>query len=74
MAERGRVGTHSHIRGLGVRDGEPLPVAEGLVGQVEARRAAWVIVQLIKSGRMAGRAVLLVGPPGTGKTALAVAI
>jgi len=74
VAERGRVGTHSHIRGLGVRDGEPLPVAEGLVGQVEARRAAWVIVQLIKSGRMAGRAVLLVGPPGTGKTALAVAI
>ncbi|MEM4790857.1 MAG: RuvB-like domain-containing protein [Thermofilum sp.] len=49
-------------------------MAEGLVGQVEARRAAWVIVQLIKSGRMAGRAVLLVGPPGTGKTALAVAI
>lgn len=74
MAEKSRVGTHSHIRGLGVRDGEPLPVAEGLVGQVEARRAAWVIVQLIKSGKMAGRAVLLVGPPGTGKTALAVAI
>ncbi len=69
-----RVGVHSHIRGLGVKDGEPLPVADGLVGQEEARRAAWVVVQLIRSGRMAGRAVLLAGPPGTGKTALAVAI
>lgn len=74
MAEKSRVGTHSHIRGLGIRDGEPLPVADGLVGQLEARRAAWLVVQLIKSGKMAGRAVLLVGPPGTGKTALAVAI
>ncbi len=69
-----RVGAHSHIRGLGIRDGEPLPVADGLVGQEEARKAAWVVVQLIRSGKMAGRAVLLAGPPGTGKTALAVAI
>lgn len=69
-----RVGAHSHIKGLGVRDGEPLPVAEGLVGQIEARRAAWVVVQMIKQGKMAGRAILMAGPPGTGKTALAVAI
>ncbi|MEZ0345278.1 MAG: RuvB-like domain-containing protein [Infirmifilum sp.] len=69
-----RVGTHSHIRGLGIRDGEVLPIADGLVGQVEARKAAWLVVQLIKSGKMAGRAILLVGPPGTGKTAIAVAI
>ncbi len=77
MESRGasvRVSVHSHIRGLGVRDGKPLPVADGLVGQEEARRAAWVVVQLIKSGKMAGRAVLFAGPPGTGKTALAVAI
>ncbi len=69
-----RVGTHSHIKGLGVRNGEVLPVGDGLVGQVEARKAAWLVVQLIKAGKMAGRAILLVGPPGTGKTAIAVAI
>lgn len=69
-----RVGTHSHIRGLGVRNGEVLPIGDGLIGQIEARKAAWLVVQLIKSGKMAGRAILLVGPPGTGKTAIAVAI
>jgi len=69
-----RVGVHSHIRGLGIRNNEPQPIADGLVGQTEARRAAWLVVQLVKKGKMAGRAILLVGPPGTGKTALAVAI
>lgn len=33
-----------------------------------------MIVDLIKSKKMAGRAVLLAGGPGTGKTALALAI
>lgn len=69
-----RIGAHSHIKGLGIRDGKPLPVADGLVGQTEARRAAWIVVQMIKAGKMAGRAILFVGPPGTGKTALAIAI
>jgi len=32
------------------------------------------VVDLIKSKKMAGRALLLAGPPGTGKTALAMAI
>jgi DNA helicase TIP49 (TBP-interacting protein) len=31
------------------------------------KKAAGVIVELIKSKKMAGRAVLLAGPPGTGK-------
>ncbi len=69
-----RVGTHSHIKGLGIKDGEPQKVAAGLVGQLEARKAAWIVVNIIRSGKMAGKAVLLAGPPGTGKTAIAVAI
>jgi midasin (ATPase involved in ribosome maturation) len=36
--------------------------------------AAGVVVDLIKSKKMAGRALLLAGPPGTGKTAIALAI
>lgn len=69
-----RVGAHSHIRGLGLREGKALQVADGLVGQLEAREAAGIVVQLVKEGKMAGRGVLLVGPPGTGKTAIATAV
>ncbi|OUM68165.1 hypothetical protein PIROE2DRAFT_39368, partial [Piromyces sp. E2] len=36
--------------------------------------AAGIVVDLIKSKKMAGRALLLAGAPGTGKTALALAI
>ena len=69
-----RIGAHSHIRGLGLKNGKALPIADGLVGQEEAREAAGIIVEMIKQGKMAGRAILLAGPPGTGKTALAIAI
>lgn len=70
-----RIGAHSHIRGLGLDEkGKPRKVAAGLVGQLEAREAAGLVVQMIREGKMAGRGVLLVGPPGTGKTAIAVAI
>ena len=69
-----RYGAHSHIRGLGVRDGKVQYMADGFVGQVEAREAAYMIVKLVKEGKFAGKGVLIVGPPGTGKTALAIGI
>ncbi|KAL5284921.1 RUVBL1 family protein [Megaselia abdita] len=70
-----RISAHSHVKGLGLDDtGVPIKIASGLVGQLQAREAAGVVVDLIKSKKMAGRAVLLAGPPGTGKTAIALAI
>uniref|UniRef100_T1IJL2 RuvB-like helicase n=1 Tax=Strigamia maritima TaxID=126957 RepID=T1IJL2_STRMM len=72
-----RIAAHSHIKGLGLdENGMAMSVSQsaGLVGQETAREAAGIVVELIKSKRMAGRAVLLAGPPGTGKTAVALAI
>lgn len=45
-----------------------------MVGQTRARRAAGLVLQMIKEGKIAGRAVLLAGQPGTGKTAIAMAL
>uniref|UniRef100_A0A061R1B2 RuvB-like helicase n=1 Tax=Tetraselmis sp. GSL018 TaxID=582737 RepID=A0A061R1B2_9CHLO len=68
-----RIGAHSHIRGLGLDDAlEARNVSQGLVGQTRARKAAGVILQMIREGKIAGRAVLLAGQPGTGKTAIAM--
>ncbi|KAF8386570.1 ruvb-2 [Pristionchus pacificus] len=71
-----RIGTHSHIRGLGVNTQtlETENVSEGMVGQHAARRAAGLIVKMIQEGKIAGRAILIAGEPGTGKTALAMGI
>ncbi|KAF2068754.1 hypothetical protein CYY_009924 [Polysphondylium violaceum] len=70
-----RIGAHSHIRGLGLDDSfEPREVSQGMVGQVNARKAAGLILQMIKEGKIAGRAVLIGGEPGTGKTAIAMGI
>ncbi|XP_058826783.1 ruvB-like helicase 1 [Topomyia yanbarensis] len=70
-----RIAAHSHVKGLGLdENGLPLQMAAGLVGQKNAREAAGVVVDLIKTKKMSGRALLLAGPPGTGKTAIALAI
>lgn len=87
-----RIGTHSHIRGLGLDDAlEPrdvtmvylilvfdnhmltevfdvhlIQVSQGMVGQQSARRAAGVVLEMIREGKIAGRAVLIAGQPGTG--------
>ncbi|VEN56591.1 unnamed protein product [Callosobruchus maculatus] len=70
-----RIGAHSHIRGLGLDDSlEARHVSQGMVGQVSARRAVGIVLHMIRDGRIAGRAVLLAGQPGTGKTAIATAL
>uniref|UniRef100_A0A182LT85 RuvB-like helicase n=1 Tax=Anopheles culicifacies TaxID=139723 RepID=A0A182LT85_9DIPT len=68
-----RIGAHSHIRGLGLDDVlEARTVSQGMVGQKEARRAAGIVVQMVREGKIAGRCILLAGEPSTGKTAIAV--
>lgn len=68
-----RIGAHSHIRGLGLDSSlEPRLSSEGMVGQMPARKAAGIIVKMVQQGKIAGRALLLAGQPGTGKTAIAM--
>lgn len=74
-AKAQRIAAHSHIKGLGLNEtGMATQMGGGLVGQEAAREAAGVVVELIKSKKMAGRALLLAGGMGSGKTALALAI
>jgi RuvB-like protein 2 len=82
-----RIGAHSHIVGLGLTD--TLEVASsststsinidissgcGLIGQVQARKAMGLVYKMIQEGKIGGRAILLAGPPSTGKTALAMGL
>lgn len=70
-----RIATHSHIKGLGLNDDFTAKViGGGLCGQEKAREAAGIIVDLIKTKKMAGKALLLAGAPGTGKTAIALGL
>ncbi|KAK0479386.1 RuvB-like helicase 1 [Armillaria luteobubalina] len=70
-----RIAPHSHIKGLGLTpEGLATVDGAGFIGQTVAREACGVIVDLIKSRKFSGRALLLAGAPGTGKTALALAV
>ena len=70
-----RIGAHTHIKGLGLDENlKAIRVKDGMVGQEKAREAAGLVVQMIKEGKLSGKTVILAGPPGTGKTAIAVAI
>lgn len=69
------LGLHSHIHGLGLdeRTLEPSSAnAQGMIGQAGARKAASMIVNMAKKGKITGKGVLIAGKPGTGKTALAI--
>ena len=70
-----RIGAHTHIRGLGLDENlNAIKVRDGMVGQEKAREAAGLVVRMIKEGKLSGKAIILAGPPGTGKTAIAVAV
>lgn len=71
-----RVAAHSHIRGLGLdAEGKASAVSHsGMIGQIEAREACGVLLDMIAAKKMAGKALLITGAPGTGKTALAQAL
>ena len=75
-----RIGAHSHIGGLGLTDALDVVSSAssasscGLVGQIKARRAMGLVWKMIQEGKIGGRAILLAGPPSTGKTALAMGL
>merc|ERR1712038_1251417 len=70
-----RIASHTHVKGLGLDEtGAAINIQSGLCGQTQAREAAGIVVDMIKNKKMAGKALLFAGPPGTGKTAIALAI
>ena len=48
--------------------------ANGFIGQNLAREAAGNFIEVIRQKKKAGKALLLAGKPGTGKTAIAMAM
>ncbi|CAD27111.1 DNA helicase domain [Encephalitozoon cuniculi GB-M1] len=75
MVKSSNIAIHSHVRSLGLDDcGNPVEKPDAVIGQENAREAAGLIVEMVRTKRMSGRAVLISGPVGSGKTALAVGI
>jgi RuvB-like protein 2 len=73
VAKLERIGAHSHIQGLGLNDLLEVQDHATLIGQTKARRALGILCKLIRSQTVAGRAVLLAGPPSVRLCACGVA-
>lgn len=70
-----RIGAHTHIKGLGLDENlNAIKIRDGMVGQEKAREAAGLVVKMIKEGKLSGKCIIFAGPPGTGKTAIAVGV
>ncbi|KAI3676373.1 hypothetical protein L1987_85979 [Smallanthus sonchifolius] len=54
--------------------GKAIQLAAGFVGQVVARQAGGFVVDMIRQNKIARRAFLLAGSPGTNKIVLALSI
>lgn len=65
---------HNHILGLGIDKGLKPTDAAGMLGMEKARQAAALFVEIVAARKVAGKALLIAGDTGSGKTALAVAI
>lgn len=65
---------HSHISTLGLENLEPTDAKDAVLGQKNARKAAGIVIHMLRTNKMSGRAVLLLGPSTCGKTALAMAM
>jgi len=70
-----RIGAHTHVKGLGLDENlNAIKIKDGMVGQEKAREAAGLVVKMIREGKLSGKCIILAGPPGTGKTAIAVGV
>ncbi|KAK0233971.1 TIP49 C-terminus-domain-containing protein [Armillaria fumosa] len=65
------IGRHSHIDALGLDD--PLGPMDNSQGTFD-KKAAGLILKMVREGRIAGRAMLFVGPSSTGETAKALSM
>lgn len=67
---------HSHIKGLGVdsskdkQDGLVF-LNHGIIGQNNTRKAAFLLLKMVNEGLVSGRAAVIFGPKGSGKSAIA---
>ncbi|KAL7715166.1 RuvB-like helicase [Entamoeba marina] len=70
-----RIGSHSHIHGLGLSTQyTATEKSRWACRTIQARTAMGIILRLVQTKQISGRAVLIAGRPGTGKTALAMAL